>query len=266
MTDERPSVARSLTVAGLILQFAMTVILIHRTTDFASWLTGLATGQGDAIGGAVALFLLLVLVVPAWRGRGWALVVAALLQVGLTLGIVPYLASSFAHPADFTAWLLNVSYFELGVLAVAFGVIAAREVLARTQPRSWRSAQGAALWAAAAGWVGMVAVGAAVASVAAPAGTFDAPAVDVITLRMGAMSFLPPELRIPAGQPTAIVIVNESTESHSFDVDPLEIHLRVPGKSTALVVVTAPSGPPIPFYCGIPGHREAGMTGTLLPQ
>jgi uncharacterized cupredoxin-like copper-binding protein len=266
MTDERPSVARSLTVAGLILQFALTVILIHRTTDLASWLRGLSTAQGDALGGAAALLLLLALIVPAWRGRTWALVLAVLLQVGLLLGIVPYLAASFAHPADFTAWLLNVSYFEVGVLAVAFGLITTREGLGRARARSWRSLQGAAVWAAGAVWIGMVAVGAAVASAPTSAGTFDTPAAHVVTLRMGAMSFSPPDLHLPAGQPTALVVVNESTESHSFDVDPLAIHLRVPGKSTALVVVTLPAGPPIPFYCGIPGHREAGMTGTLIPE
>ena len=31
-------------------------------------------------------------------------------------------------------------------------------------------------------------------------------------------------------------------------------------------VVTIPAGAPIPFYCGIPVHREARMTGTLLPD
>lgn len=266
MTDERPSVARPLTVAGLILQFALTLILIHRTTDFATWLAGLVTGQGDALGGAIALILLLALIVPAWRGRTWALVLAVLLQIGLTLGIVPYLAASFGHPTDFTAWLLNVSYFEAGVLAVVFGLVATREALGRTRPRRWRSMQGAALWAAGAVWVGMVAVGAAVAAAPTPGGTFDTPAAGVVTLHMGAMSFSPPDLHLPAGRPTAIVVVNESTESHSFDVDPLGIHLRVPGKSTALAVVTIPAGAPIPFYCGIPGHREAGMSGTLLPD
>ena len=76
----------------------------------------------------------------------------------------------------------------------------------------------------------------------------------------------PNELRVRAGEPTAVVIVNESTESHSFDVDTLGIHVRVPGKSTAVALVQLPAGAPVPFYCGIPGHREAGMKGSLVVE
>jgi uncharacterized cupredoxin-like copper-binding protein len=94
----------------------------------------------------------------------------------------------------------------------------------------------------------------------------DQPAENVVLLRMGAMSFEPAHLRLPPGKRTAVVVVNESTESHSFDVDPLDIHVRVPAQSTVVTMVRMPAGPPVPFYCGIPGHSEAGMTGTLVPE
>ena len=266
MKHDRPSFARVIVVLGLILQFVLTIVLIHRTTDLAAWLDGLRHGAGDVLGGAVALVFLLILIAPAWRGRRWALVISIFLQAGLTLGIVPYLVSSFSHPQDFAAWSLNVTYFDLGVVATIFGVIAAREAWGRTAPREWRSAQGAAVWAVVGTWVGMIAVGAAVAAVPVATGVMDQPAAEVVTLRMGLMSFQPNELRVRAGEPTAVVIVNESTESHSFDVDTLGIHVRVPGKSTAVALVQLPAGAPVPFYCGIPGHREAGMRGRLVAE
>jgi uncharacterized cupredoxin-like copper-binding protein len=266
MNNERASVARTVVVLGLVVQFVLTIVLIHRTTDLATWLHGLTTGAGDVLGGAVALLLLLLLIVPCWRGKRWALVTSVLLQVGLTLGIVPYLIAGFAHPQDFAAWLLNISYFDVGVVAATFGAVAAREAWGRARPRGWRSVQGAAIWAGVGVWAGMVAVGVAVAGAPAPAGTMDQPAENVAILRMGAMSFHPAQLRLPAGKRSAVVVVNESTESHSFDVDPLGIHIRVPGQSTVVAMVRMPAGPPVPFYCGIPGHREAGMTGTLVAE
>jgi uncharacterized cupredoxin-like copper-binding protein len=266
MNNERASVARTVAVLGLVVQFVLTIVLIHRTTDLATWLHGLTTGAGDVLGGAVALLLLLALIVPCWRGKRWALVTSVLLQVGLTLGIVPYLIAGFAHPQDFAAWLLNISYFDVGVVAAAFGAVAAREAWGRTRPRGLRSVQGAAIWAVVGVWAGMVAVAAAVAGAPAPAGTMDQPAENVVLLRMGAMSFEPAHLRLPPGKRTAVVVVNESTESHSFDVDPLDIHVRVPAQSTVVTMVRMPAGPPVPFYCGIPGHSEAGMTGTLVPE
>jgi uncharacterized cupredoxin-like copper-binding protein len=264
MKNERPSAARTVAVAGLIAQVFLTLILLHRARGFSIWLADLARGAGDAIGGAAALVLLIALIAPAWRGRRWALWLAVLLQVGLTLGIVPYLVASFAHPIAFNAWLLNITYFIAGVTAALFSVIAALEAGSRARPRAWRSAQGAALGAFAAVWLGMVVVGAAVASAPLPAGYLDTPADAVTTLRMEAMSFEPSELPLRAGRRTAVVVVNESAETHSFDVDTLGIHLRVPGHSTAMTLVQPTSDAPIPFYCGMPGHREAGMTGTLV--
>lgn len=262
----RSSFARSLVVAGLLLQFVLTVVLIHRTTEFDAWIRGLLHGAGDSLGGAVALVLLILLIPPAWRGRGWALVVSVILQLGLVAGIVPYLASSFSHPQDFSAWLLNVTYFDVGLVAAGFGVVAALEAWKRAGPRGWRSVQGGAVWTLVGVWAGMVAVGVAVAGAPPPEGMVAMPAAAAVVLRMRLMSFQPSDLKIHAGEPTALVIVNESTESHSFDVDALQIHRRVPANSTTMVMVELAADQPVPFYCGIPGHKQAGMTGRLLPE
>ena len=266
MKNERPSAARTTAIAGLIAQVFLTLLLLHRARGFSIWLADLSQGAGDAIGGAAALILLLALIAPAWRGKRWALWLAVLLQVGLTLGIVPYLLASFAHPIAFNAWLLNITYFVAGVTAALFSAVAALEAGGRARPRSWRSAQGAALGACASVWLGMVVVGAAVASAPLPAGYLDMPADAVTTLRMETMSFEPSQLQLQVGRRTALVVVNESAETHSFDVDPLGIHLRVPGHSTAVALVQPTSAATIPFYCGMPGHREAGMTGTLVTR
>jgi uncharacterized cupredoxin-like copper-binding protein len=78
------------------------------------------------------------------------------------------------------------------------------------------------------------------------------------------MYFAPDRFELPAGEPTAVVLVNRSTESHSFDVDGLDVHVRVPPRSTVTTLLEPPTAGVLPFYCGIPGHAAAGMRGTLV--
>jgi uncharacterized cupredoxin-like copper-binding protein len=60
-----------------------------------------------------------------------------------------------------------------------------------------------------------------------------------------------------------LFIINKDDIGHSFDVDSLDIHVELPPTSTTAVAIT-PTGPGnLEFYCGVPGHRDAGMVGTI---
>ena len=74
--------------------------------------------------------------------------------------------------------------------------------------------------------------------------------------------FDPDILEIPANTPVEVVIVNEGAAPHNFSVDALDISIDVAPGETESVVIEAPTGE-YQSDCNVPGHREAGMVGTL---
>ena len=84
-----------------------------------------------------------------------------------------------------------------------------------------------------------------------------------VTITAWDIFFEPKELEIPADTTVEIVVVNEGAAPHNFSVDALDISIDVAPGETESVVIEAPTGE-YEFYCNVPGHREAGMVGTLL--
>jgi uncharacterized cupredoxin-like copper-binding protein/mono/diheme cytochrome c family protein len=69
------------------------------------------------------------------------------------------------------------------------------------------------------------------------------------------------ELTIGTGK-QIIAITNTGTSLHDFTIDELNIKVDLPAGETTNVEIDAPVGT-YTFYCSIPGHRAAGMEGTL---
>ena len=61
----------------------------------------------------------------------------------------------------------------------------------------------------------------------------------------------------------AVVFHNSDLFWHTFTVDKLGVNIRVPLGATRVVHFKAPPGT-YEFYCAIPGHKAAGMKGTLV--
>jgi nitrite reductase (NO-forming) len=77
--------------------------------------------------------------------------------------------------------------------------------------------------------------------------------------------FEPDTLTIAADTAVTISIPNEGAAPHNFSIDELEISIdQAPGEEQD-VEINAPAGE-YEFYCNVPGHREAGMTGTLIVE
>jgi nitrite reductase (NO-forming) len=77
------------------------------------------------------------------------------------------------------------------------------------------------------------------------------------------IAFQPKAFTLPADRPTAIMLVNRGAVVHNFTIDELDVHSGAiqPGQSTT-VTIDAPAGT-YTYYCAVPGHRQAGMVGTL---
>ncbi len=106
-------------------------------------------------------------------------------------------------------------------------------------------------------------VGGAAPATPVPLETKTPEAEQIVAITMGpGKVFKPSEVTIEAGSPATIVLENQDTIPHTFVIDELDIHESVdPGQLTTLTITPDPGT--YTFYCELPGHREAGMEGTL---
>jgi plastocyanin len=78
--------------------------------------------------------------------------------------------------------------------------------------------------------------------------------------------FTEQEIHLPAGAEISLDLFNADVVPHSFDVDELDIHIEMPANEVASRTFTLSQPGTYTFYCGVPGHREAGMVGTLIVE
>ena len=77
--------------------------------------------------------------------------------------------------------------------------------------------------------------------------------------------FEPRELTIPAGTDVTLTLPNEGVILHNFSIDALGISVDITAGATETVTLNAPAGT-YEYYCNVPGHKAAGMVGTLTAQ
>jgi glucose/arabinose dehydrogenase/plastocyanin len=85
------------------------------------------------------------------------------------------------------------------------------------------------------------------------------------TVTMVDIAFKPEDLTIPAGTDVTISLPNTGAALHNFSIDELQISVDVAPGDTGSVTINAPAGT-YQYYCNVPGHKEAGMAGTLTVQ
>lgn len=71
-------------------------------------------------------------------------------------------------------------------------------------------------------------------------------------------------LRVRAGETVTLQLDNADAVLHSFDIDALDVHADMEAGSSRTITFSAPADGTFEFYCGVAGHREAGMVGTLV--
>jgi uncharacterized cupredoxin-like copper-binding protein len=77
--------------------------------------------------------------------------------------------------------------------------------------------------------------------------------------------FEPKEVTIPANTDVTFTLPNDGVSAHDFSIDELGIQVSLPPGETQSVVINAPPGS-YEYYCNVPGHKEAGMVGTLVVE
>ena len=88
---------------------------------------------------------------------------------------------------------------------------------------------------------------------------------DQFTIEAHDILFTPTEIEIPSDTEVTILVPNLGAAPHNFSIDALDISVDIAPGETKEVKITAPEGQ-YEYYCDVPGHKEAGMVGTLISR
>ncbi len=147
----------------------------------------------------------------------------------------------------------------LGAISAAGLVAAGASVLYARNREAGRRAAPAVALAAIALFGGMFIAGLMAsesqAQAAAASGT-------VLNLSIQNLAYSTRELTANNGQVT-VTVDNHDVWWHTFTIDGLNVNLSVPSSGKRQITFKAKPGV-YTYYCGIPGHRQLGMTGTLI--
>jgi uncharacterized cupredoxin-like copper-binding protein len=80
------------------------------------------------------------------------------------------------------------------------------------------------------------------------------------------MRFDPPEFVVQSGEEIVLLLDNEDFYAHSFDISALNLHIEMPANDQVMVEFVAPAPGIYEIYCGVPGHKDAGMVSTLVVE
>jgi nitrite reductase (NO-forming) len=86
------------------------------------------------------------------------------------------------------------------------------------------------------------------------------------TIQTEGMRFVQDEVRVKAGQPVTLRVVNRDGYAHAFDLDEFGIHTPLAANEAVEITFMAEENGRYTFYCSSPGHQAAGMSGTLIVE
>ena len=196
---------------------------------------------------------------PGARSRAAFWLVPAVVGLLVVLMNAPFIPPALTNPADTSSFLVTVTV----VAAVMIGGIGAFLDVRRGTPTWSRNGRtGVVVAVAVAALVGAGATSVLAGSSAGGGRLTVAPTMTGLITAENT-KFTEPTVGVRNGAVLGLFVINKDTTGHSFDIDSLGIHVQLAPNSTTAIAVT-PTGPgPLEFYCAVPGHREAGMVGTI---
>lgn len=84
-----------------------------------------------------------------------------------------------------------------------------------------------------------------------------------VTVTVKEFAFDPKEIKLEAGNAVTIVLKNVGAVEHDFTVDGPGFKVKALPTKTEQAQLTIPAAGSYVFYCSVPGHRQAGMEGTV---
>jgi uncharacterized cupredoxin-like copper-binding protein len=111
----------------------------------------------------------------------------------------------------------------------------------------------------------VLSVAGALAQGPSPAGSSNETMPLEVTIVSTEFKFLPSKVRVPAGRAVTLVLDNSGAETQHGIVLPafgFRLEVNAGGIARKTIVFDKPGN--YEFNCDLPGHREAGMAGTLI--
>jgi plastocyanin len=86
-----------------------------------------------------------------------------------------------------------------------------------------------------------------------------------IEVNAESFQFEPPEIRIAAGEEVTVEFTAEDV-FHTFTVEDADVNIESDSGETTEGTVSFDEPGEHTFFCSVPGHREAGMEGTIIVE
>jgi uncharacterized cupredoxin-like copper-binding protein len=95
-------------------------------------------------------------------------------------------------------------------------------------------------------------------------GGSSAPASLVVNLKAEDIKYDTTSLTAKVGQPVTVNIQNAGGLEHSFVIDQFSVKLdHIQAGQAGTITFTPTTAGTYEYYCDVPGHKDAGMKGTL---
>ncbi len=89
------------------------------------------------------------------------------------------------------------------------------------------------------------------------------PAGTDVTITATEFAYEPSSVEAPAGSTITFTLENKGSVEHDITIDALNFQLYAAVGETPSLSTPALAAGSYEFHCSIPGHKEAGMTGTI---
>ncbi len=200
------------------------------------------------------------IIAKGWR---WAPLPGAILSGLLLIDNAPAFMYALSHASNLSTLVFQTLFMAVLIVGVTAGICATVQNYRGAAPIATR-------WLLA-GLALLIGTGVAVMLLTMPRQSAAAePDIGAIVtlpeLTTANFQFDQREIRVQAGETVALPLTNRDPYAHSFDVDAFDVHVLMLTGEPSVARFTPTEAGTYTFYCGVPGHVQGGMVGTLIVE
>jgi plastocyanin len=214
---------------------------------------GIAVRDKEALAfaGAILIGILFLRIRSGLAG----VVMLGVLSLDAAIFMLPAAASNSAHRGGFVDLLIPLS---LGVISIAGLLAAIGSIFRHKRPEASRREAPVVMQTIVAVFIVALIAG----TVSQRTSKAEVARAGDVLVEMRNTAFLEKTLNAQGGS-ISVAVANHDLFWHTFTIDSLHVNVDVPIGANRRVTFNAPSGT-YEFYCRVPGHKAAGMKGTLI--
>ena len=237
--------------AGLTWRHLLTYAALADLVVMA--VVGIAVRDKEALGFAGAIFVGILFL--RIRSGLAGVIMLGVLSLDAAVFMLPAAASNSAHRGRFVDLLIPLS---LGVISIAGLLAAIGSIFRHKRPDASKREAPVVMQTIVAVFIVALIAG----TVAQRTSKADVARAGDVTVEMRNTAFLQTTLNAQGGS-ISVAVSNHDLFWHTFTIDALHVNVDVPIGANRRVTFNAPPGK-YEFYCRVPGHKAAGMKGTLV--